>query len=100
MGRRRRRLSGWGLEEAERTVPADPSASPPELLLKSETELAVRSAILSLPAEQRIVVVLRDLEGRSYQEISVVTEVSLGTVRSRLFRARRALARELRRVLP
>jgi RNA polymerase sigma-70 factor (ECF subfamily) len=98
--RRRTRLGIRGFEEAGQAAADESSASPPDRIHRSETERGVRRAVLSLPAEQRIMVVLRDLEGRSYEEISEATGVSLGTVRSRLFRARKALARELRKVLP
>src|SRR3954470_8569545 len=55
----------------------------------------VLKAIDKLPVEFRETLVLSDLEGMSYQEIADVTSVPVGTVKSRLFRARRALQRQL-----
>ena len=54
----------------------------------------VRRAIDGLPPDQRLLVVLRDLEGLSYAEIARMTRLSVGTVSSRLNRARERLARE------
>lgn len=48
-----------------------------------------------LAPEDRAALVLRELDGRSYREISDILSVPMGTVKSRLFRARSALAREL-----
>ncbi len=70
----------------DRAVPED-SAEP------DTAEL--RLAILALPPRYREVVVLCDLEGRSYEEAAALLECALGTVRSRLHRARGLLARKL-----
>jgi RNA polymerase sigma-70 factor, ECF subfamily len=67
---------------------------------RSEMESALREAIAGLPEERRIVVVLRDLEGLSYEEISRALGLELGTVRSRLHRARLDLKAKLERFLP
>lgn len=56
----------------------------------------LRRAILALPPRYREAVVLCDLEGKSYEEAAVLLECALGTVRSRLHRARGLLARKLR----
>jgi RNA polymerase sigma-70 factor (ECF subfamily) len=64
-------------------------------LLHSEMRGRVRSAIEKLPAEQRIVVVLRYTEGLSYEEIAEVLGCSMGTVASRLSRAHKSLGRRL-----
>ncbi len=64
---------------------------PEEAYERSERIRAVRAAIASLSVEQREVVVLRDIEGRSYEEISEMLELEIGTVKSRLNRARGAL---------
>jgi len=69
----------------------DPAPLPPANLSKKATVEAVREAIASLPVDFREVVVLRELEGLSYKEISEVTAVPLGTVMSRLARARHQL---------
>jgi RNA polymerase sigma-70 factor (ECF subfamily) len=57
----------------------------------------IRSALLSLPEEYRIVVVMSDLQGMRYQEISEALDIPLGTVRSRLSRGRDKLRRKLSR---
>jgi len=64
---------------------------------RAELDAAVREAIAALPEERRIVVVLRDLEGLSYEEIGEVLELEPGTVRSRLHRARLDLKAKLER---
>ena len=68
----------------------------PEKLLLSEGDSArVRQALEELPAEFREVLVLREIEGLSYKEISTVVDVPIGTVMSRLARARGRLQRAL-----
>ena len=74
------------IEEIEDTSPL-----PPVSLAKKATVEAVREAIAALPVDFREVVVLRELEGLSYKEISEVSGVPLGTVMSRLARARHQL---------
>jgi RNA polymerase sigma factor (sigma-70 family) len=69
----------------------DTSPLPPVSLCKKATVEAVREAIAALPVDFREVVVLRELEGLSYKEISEVSGVPLGTVMSRLARARHQL---------
>lgn len=64
-------------------------------LERIEREAALRGAIGELPEERRIVVVLRDLEGLSYEEIASALSLELGTVRSRLHRARLELKDKL-----
>src|ERR1700729_239051 len=73
-------------DEIEDTAPL-----PPVSLSKKATVEAVREAIAALPVEFREVVVLRELEGLSYKEISEVSGVPLGTVMSRLARGRTQL---------
>ncbi len=66
---------------------------------KNEKEAAVRDAISRLPEEERILIVLRDLEGRDYEEISAITGVKTGTVKSRISRGRHRLRGFLEGVL-
>jgi len=61
----------------------------------TEAELGVRRAIASLDAEHREVVLLREYEGLSYEEIAAALRIPVNTVRSRLFRARMALKASL-----
>lgn len=75
------------------TLPAEAS-DPLATALSQETEIEIRTLLSMLPAEQRIVLVLRDMEGYSYDEIARMLNLNGGTVKSRLNRARRKL-REL-----
>jgi RNA polymerase sigma factor (sigma-70 family) len=65
--------------------------NPATLVLRSDNSQVLRQALEELPTEFREVVVLRDLEGLSYKEIADVAEIPLGTVMSRLARARERL---------
>ncbi len=69
-----------------------------ERLEDRELRLAVRAAIQGLPPKFRAVLVLRELEGLRYEEIAQILGISLGTVESRLFRARRRLKARLSRL--
>lgn len=72
------------------------SPSPVVQLEKKERMMRIQNAINSLPEEQNRVIVLRDIEGLSYQEIAEITELNPGTVKSRLARARLALRSTLK----
>ncbi len=79
-------------EVADRSVFADLTDADPEGgFFERLIDQEVVAAIDALPEEFRVPVVLSDLEGLSYQEISEVMAIPLGTVKSRLFRARRRL---------
>lgn len=78
----------------------DPAADPGAAAEQGEAAAALRQALGELAEERRIVVVLCDLEGLSYEEIARVLEVPVGTVRSRLHRARSDLRDKLERFLP
>ncbi|MEL6185493.1 MAG: sigma-70 family RNA polymerase sigma factor [Myxococcota bacterium] len=73
--------------------------SPLELVEGQQTATLVQEAIARLPEQQRTVLVLRDLEGLSYEEIVDITGLAQGTVKSRIHRARSALADRLARTL-
>jgi RNA polymerase sigma-70 factor (ECF subfamily) len=66
----------------------DPAEQPDELLERRQLNQVIQAGIGTLPAEQRVVVVLSDVQGLSYQEIAEVAGLSLGTVKSRLSRGR------------
>lgn len=66
-------------------------ADPAMVLEQRELKAALERALGELPEERRIVVVLRDLEGLAYEEIAQALDLELGTVRSRLHRARMEL---------
>lgn len=74
----------------------DELCSPMKELEKKERMLLIQNAISSLPVDQRTVVVLRDIEGLSYEEVSDLTGWNLGTVKSKLSRARLQLRNKLR----
>jgi RNA polymerase sigma-70 factor (ECF subfamily) len=93
-----RRLGRPGEEALLRL--ADPAPGPDAALERDELEAALQRAITELPEEARIVVVLRDLEGLAYEEIAQALDLPLGTVRSRLHRARADLKDKLERFLP
>jgi RNA polymerase sigma-70 factor, ECF subfamily len=72
-------------------------ANTPELTaVADEIRDAVNTALDCLPSEQRRAIALREIEGLSYEEIAVATDTPLGTVRSRIFRAREAIDEHLR----
>jgi RNA polymerase sigma-70 factor (ECF subfamily) len=66
----------------------DPSGQPDEIFARKEIMTAVNGAIAKLPKNYRDVIVLRELEGLAYEEIAKATNADLGTVKSRLSRAR------------
>jgi len=73
----------------------DPERSPEENALLSDQRRRLRKAVHDLPEEFRMAVVLRDLEGLSYEEVASVLSVPVGTVRSRLARGRALLKEAL-----
>ena len=70
----------------------DPGTRPDDLYRKRHLREAVEEAVEKLPPHHRNVFVLRELEGKSYEEIAEITSCNLGTVKSRLNRARNAFA--------
>lgn len=72
--------------------------TPEGLVLTDEIRSTVNGAIEALPEELRTAIVLRELEGLSYEEIAAAMDCPVGTVRSRIFRAREAIDRKLREV--
>ena len=79
-----------GEEDAERPIP-DPAPTPEEHLENSELGRELAAALDEVSEEHRRIVLLRDVSGLSYTEIAEVLEISEGTVKSRLSRARIAL---------
>ena len=73
--------------------------TPDAMLLTRPVADAVNRAIERLPEELKTAIVLRELEGLSYEEIAETMNCPIGTVRSRIFRAREAIAEELRPIL-
>lgn len=74
-------------------------ATPERLLLRDEIQATVISVIENLPDELRIAIMLREVDGMSYEEIAGVMECPIGTVRSRIFRAREAVDKQLKPLL-
>jgi RNA polymerase sigma-70 factor (ECF subfamily) len=75
---------------------ADSSAGPEELFERKELDEEVRSAIATLPRQFRTAIVLRELEDMSYEQIAQLTNTDLGTVKSRISRARTKVQQVLR----
>ena len=75
------------------------SETPETVLAAKEIAAAVNSAMEALPEELRQAVTLREIEGLSYEEISEVMNCPIGTVRSRIFRAREAISAKVRPML-
>jgi RNA polymerase sigma-70 factor (ECF subfamily) len=89
-----------GLAEAGGFDPVDhrPSSTPEYQLNQSEQHLAVRNALQQIPEEFRQPLIMKELDGFSYDEIGRILEIPPGTVRSRIFRARQELADRLKRI--
>jgi RNA polymerase sigma-70 factor (ECF subfamily) len=73
--------------------------TPESLLLSNEIAQTVNATIEQLPEELRTAIQLREIEGMSYEDIAKVMDCPIGTVRSRIFRAREAIAEQLRPLL-
>ena len=73
--------------------------TPERVLLRDEIEATIFKAIEELPEELRIAITLREFEGMSYEEIAQTMGCPIGTVRSRIFRAREAIDNKLRPLL-
>jgi RNA polymerase sigma-70 factor (ECF subfamily) len=70
---------------------ADSNPNPEEHLMRAEMHRTISVALLQIPQDQRTVVILSDIDGMSYDEIAEVTGANIGTVKSRLNRARARL---------
>ncbi len=87
--------SADALAEEDGFSPADESPAPDEALLKAESARQIREGIDQLPPDMRTVLILYALQGLGYEQIAAVTNTSVGTVKSRLNRARQKLAHYL-----
>jgi len=85
-----------GFEEGEQLRDIN---TPESVLLSKEIAETVNSTIERLPEELRTAIQLREIEGMSYEDIARVMDCPIGTVRSRIFRAREAIAERLRPLL-
>jgi RNA polymerase sigma-70 factor (ECF subfamily) len=85
-----------GLEDGEQLRDIN---TPESVLLSAEIARTVNATIEELPEELRTAIQLREIEGMSYEDIARIMECPIGTVRSRIFRAREAIAERLRPLL-
>lgn len=74
-------------------------ATPENLAMEEEVAMTIRQAVEDLPEDLRTAITLRELEGLSYEEIAQAMDCPIGTVRSRIFRARDAIDKKLKPLL-
>lgn len=101
-GRRAPTITEYSPEDAENFEDADELRdinTPEHELMTKQIGQTVNSAMAELPEELRTAITLREIEGLSYEEIAEVMNCPIGTVRSRIFRAREAIAEKLRPLL-
>ena len=98
-GRRAPTSTGYDAEEAEGfedAIGLRDIATPEAQLMSKQIGEIVNSTIDKLPEELKTAIILREIEGLSYEEIAEIMDCPIGTVRSRIFRAREAVAEQLR----
>jgi RNA polymerase sigma-70 factor (ECF subfamily) len=101
-GRRAPTSTGFDSDEAEGFEDAYQLRdinTPERLMMSKQIAKVVDDAMVALPEELRTAIMLRELEGMSYEEIANIMDCPIGTVRSRIFRAREAIAEKLRPLL-
>ena len=86
-------------DEPDERLMAQEIGTPESELLSKQVAIAVNEAVDALPEELRQAITLREMEGMSYEEIAEYMACPIGTVRSRIFRAREAIASKLRPIL-
>jgi len=99
--KRRKLLSLTGLfqsdtEEQTEFQPKDERSLPDEDLVDDEQSRVIAKAIAALPEKYRVPIILRDVDGHSYEEIAEIMELGLGTTKSRISRARGLLKEKLK----
>jgi len=102
MGRRAPTTTGFDSDEAEGFENGDQLRdinTPESVLASKEIAATVQKAMEDLPDDLRTAIELREIEGLSYEEIANIMNCPIGTVRSRIFRAREAIAAKLRPLL-
>lgn len=77
--------------------PQDESASPEKHAVQSETRRLLHEAIRDLPEDMRSAIVLRDIQGLSYEEIAQALDINVGTIKSRISRGREKLREKLKK---
>ena len=99
MGRRAPTVTGVDSEEAENIEEGDQLKdlnTPESQMMSRQIVETVNQTLQELPEELRTAITLREIDGMSYEEIAQVMNCPIGTVRSRIFRAREAIAEKLR----
>ena len=102
LGRRAPTVTDFDAQEAEEFDGGDQLRdinTPESLLMTKQIANTVNEAMEQLPEELRAAIQLREIEGLSYEEIAAAMDCPIGTVRSRIFRAREAIAERLRPLL-
>ncbi len=102
MGRRAPTTTEFDADEAETFEDGDQLRdinTPESLMMSRQIGETVNAAMDGLPEELRTAITLREIEGLSYEEIAAIMNCPIGTVRSRIFRAREAIAAKLRPLL-
>jgi len=102
MGRRAPTATEFDSEDAEGFEDADQLRdinTPESVMMSKEIARTVNDAMEQLPEELRNAITLREIEGLSYEDIATIMNCPIGTVRSRIFRAREAVAEKLRPLL-
>jgi RNA polymerase sigma-70 factor (ECF subfamily) len=102
MGRRAPTTTEFDADEAETFEDGDQLRdinTPESLMMSRQIGETVNAAMDALPEELRTAITLREIEGLSYEEIAAIMNCPIGTVRSRIFRAREAIAARLRPLL-
>ena len=92
-------LTGLFQTDADDTTefqPADEKALPDANVIDDERDRVIARAIATLPPKYRVPIILRDIEGRTYEEIASILELGLGTTKSRISRARGLLKEKLK----
>ncbi len=88
-----------GLEMLDDSESLREQATPERQLLTGEIATTIQQVLDLLPADLRMAITLREIEGLSYEEIAEIMDCPIGTVRSRIFRAREAVDKELKPLL-
>jgi len=104
MRKRKRRTLLWltglfqtDVEDTTEFQPTDERSLPDKDLIDDEQGRVIAKAIATLPPKYRVPVILRDIEGKTYEEIASILELGLGTTKSRISRARGLLKEKLRK---
>ena len=102
MGRRAPTSTNYDAEDAEAFDDSDQLRdlnTPENLLMSKQIAQTVNQSMDRLPEELKTAIMLREIEGMSYEDIAKIMDCPIGTVRSRIFRAREAIAEQLRPLL-